>query len=294
MRSGIVIIDKPSGMTSHDVVRDLRKIYQTKKVGHTGTLDPNATGVLPVCIGQATRLAEYVTDSEKVYQAKLQFGAETETQDSDGETIQRYPLPSLSLTDFEKILEGFLGDIRQTPTMYSAIKYKGKPLYKYAREGIEIPDLPDRQVHIYNIKVLEYSPKSADLLVTCSKGTYIRTLCQDIARACQSGGFMSELRRLKTGSYTIEDSVSLNTLRDSLTPDVYIKPMVESLNDVPTLSINAKEKEDLSLGRSITNNSTTLRDGLYQAIYEKSLIAIGYMADGVFSPKKVFQQEGLS
>lgn len=295
MKNGVVIIDKPLGITSHDVVNRLRRIYKTKKVGHTGTLDPDATGVLPVCVGQATRLAEYFSADDKRYRATLTFGTETETQDASGAVVATYPLPTLSEADFIQTLQPFIGLVSQEPTMYSAIKYQGQPLYKYARQGITIPDLPSRQVTIYSISLLCFTPERAVFDVHCSKGTYIRTLCTDIAKSCGSGGHMSALRRLASGRFEIERAVTLEILEASLDPHQHMIPMAEALSDIPAVEIiHEQEFQSLQNGRTIVVDTAADKrtDGsLLKIIYQSELVAVGTYEAFRFQPKKVFRIE---
>lgn len=295
MKNGIVIIDKPQGMTSHDVVNKLRRIYKTKKVGHTGTLDPDATGVLPICVGQATRLAEYFNTDDKHYRTTLRFGTETETQDASGEVVATFPLPSLDEAAFIDVLKQFVGPLQQQPTMYSAIKYQGEPLYYYARQGITIPDLPPRNVTIYALHCLHFSKESAEFEVHCSKGTYIRTLCRDIAKACDSGGHMATLRRLASGSFVAAQAVSIATLETAADPYAYMINMSTALSHLPTIDV-AGEQHRLSLqnGRAIAVDETvpTLSETDWvKALYRNQLLAIGRCESGRFQPKKVFQIE---
>lgn len=195
---GVVNILKPAGMTSHDVVAKVRRIYQTKKVGHTGTLDPEAVGVLPICVGQATRLVEYLTEKDKRYRVLLKFGRETDTQDATGNVIKETAVCTLEREAFAELLDQFVGEIKQVPPMYSAIKKDGQPLYKLARQGIAVEVAP-RTVTIHEIKLLMYNGESAMLEVHCGKGTYIRTLCQDIGRAAGSSAYMEYLLRTQSG-----------------------------------------------------------------------------------------------
>ena len=239
--NGVINVFKPPGVTSHDVVAKIRKILKTKKVGHTGTLDPDAVGVLPICIGKATRLAEYLTADKKIYRTILTFGYETDTQDSSGQIISQKPLPEASIEQFGKNLEAFLGEIEQLPPMYSAVKVNGQPLYKLARQGQEI-ERKSRKVYIHKIDLLEYDGNKALLEIACGKGTYIRTLCQDIARSLNSAGHMSFLIRVKSGvfqinhGFTLEEIASLPldqvliTPRDALNfPEIVLKPNLERL-----------------------------------------------------------------
>ena len=200
--SGVLLIDKPTEMTSHDLVNIARKVFQTKKIGHNGTLDPDATGVMVLCVGQATRLNEYLTADDKRYRATLRFGTETDTQDSSGNVVATCALPTMDEAGFRDVLTRFVGKQEQTPPLYSAIKKDGKPLYRYAREGLAVDDIPKREIEIYALECLSYNDEEAVIDVHCSKGTYIRTLLEDIADALGQKGTMSALRRTCAGLYT--------------------------------------------------------------------------------------------
>ncbi len=206
---GIVNILKPSGMTSHDVVSFVRRCTNIKKVGHTGTLDPQAVGVLPICIGKATKVAEFLTTQNKQYRAEIKLGITTDTQDSTGEILTREEV-DFSVDKIRQVIYSFQGDINQVPPMYSAIKVKGKKLYELARKGIEIKREP-RRVKIHEIKILDIDLNEHTILidVKCSKGTYIRTLCYDIGKALGCGAHMSFLLRTKSGIFTLEKAVTV-------------------------------------------------------------------------------------
>lgn len=211
---GIIIINKPKGYTSHDIVGKVRKIYNTKKVGHTGTLDPNATGVLPILIGKATKLSSYLTEHNKQYIATLKLGEKRDTGDSEGKIIKTEEVPPLNKENIEEILKSFLGKQLQTPPMYSAIKINGKKLYEYARVG-KVVEIPKREIEIYNIKLNNIKESEIEFLVDCSKGTYIRSLCEDIAKKIGTLGFMKELIRTKVDKFDIENSYSLEELEEN-------------------------------------------------------------------------------
>ena len=289
---GIVNVMKPAGMTSHDVVAKLRRVYHTKKVGHTGTLDPDAIGVLPICVGQATRLVEYFTEKDKTYKVMMKFGNETTTQDSSGEVTITTELPTLSKTEFCAVTEQFIGEIQQVPPMYSAIKKDGQPLYKLAREGVEVEIAP-RPVMIYGIKVLMYNKESAMLEVHCGKGTYIRTLCQDLARACGSSAHMTYLMRLSSGDFTIADAVPLARLEQSDTPEQFLQDMNACLHAMPALTIT-----DTKMVSRIVNGlsqkapgAESLPEGtVCRAVTQDGvLLAIGTIINQAFQPNKVFK-----
>ena len=210
--NGIIIIDKPQEWTSNDVVSRLRRVFNTRRIGHGGTLDPMATGVLPVFVGRATRGVEFFEHAEKVYEATLRFGLTTDTEDITGKTITECEV-SLTEADVLAVLPKFRGDIRQVPPMYSAIKVGGQKLYDLARKGREVERQP-RPITIHELELLEFSGNEARLRVRCSKGTYIRTLCKDIGEALGCGGCMAALRRVEAGEYTLEGSIPLRQLLD--------------------------------------------------------------------------------
>ena len=212
--NGMLLINKPAGMTSFDVVAVLRRVTHIKQIGHTGTLDPFATGVLPICIGKATKLIEYLPD-DKEYTATVQFGANTDTYDLEGEVTQTFD-KKISQTDLKEILKDFEGEIEQLPPIYSAIKVKGKKLYEYAREGKEV-EIKPRKVFIKKIELLsfDYEGQNAQILVECSKGTYIRSIAFDIGQKLNCGGYLIALKRTKAGMFSIEKSINLVEVKSS-------------------------------------------------------------------------------
>lgn len=210
--NGIIIVDKPKGLTSHDVVYKVRSLAGIKKVGHTGTLDPMATGVLPVCVGSATKAADMLTLSDKCYTAELILGKTTDTQDATGEVLTERPVHCSGETVHDAVMS-FVGEIEQIPPMYSAIKQNGKKLYELARAGVEV-ERKGRRVTINSIDILKIDGEKVTISVSCSKGTYIRTLCADIGEKLGTGAYMSALRRTKTGPFTIEQSHTLEYLAD--------------------------------------------------------------------------------
>ncbi len=211
--NGIINVLKPPGMTSHDVVSFMRKVLNIKKIGHTGTLDPEAAGVLPICIGKATKVAQYLTDKQKRYRANIKFGTVTDTYDSYGEIIRESGQVSIEPKVLEEILKSFTGTISQRPPIYSALKVKGKKLYEYAREGKEV-QIEERPVDIYELKLVGMEAEDEAMIdVLCSKGTYIRTLCYDIGEALGCGAYMSQLVRLGSSPFTIEDSNTLEEIK---------------------------------------------------------------------------------
>ena len=216
MKDGILIVDKPQGFTSHDVVAKIRKIIGTKKVGHTGTLDPMATGVLVVCVGAATKLVEYFTAKDKIYEAKIKLGIKTDTADITGNIIETSDINvirSISEEKIREVIKTFIGKQKQVPPMYSSIKVNGMKLYEYARKGIEVKIEP-RDIEIFDIFDVKVDGDEITYTVHCSKGTYIRSLCEDIAKKLGTVGTMSYLRRIKTGEFLIENAITIEEIQE--------------------------------------------------------------------------------
>lgn len=211
--NGILVVNKEAGYTSHDVVAKVKKILG-EKVGHTGTLDPNATGVLPLLIGKGTGLAKYLVNHDKTYIATLKLGEKTDTADGEGNIIERKDVKNFSIEKVEEVLKSFLGKQEQMPPMYSAIKVNGKKLYEYARKGEKV-DLKPRQIEIYYIKLIELSDLEIIFEVSCSKGTYIRSLCEDIAEKLGTVGYMKDLNRTVVGEFSIQDSVKIDEVHET-------------------------------------------------------------------------------
>ena len=205
---GVIVIGKEKGFTSHDVVAKLRGILHMKKIGHTGTLDPDAEGVLPVALGKATRLVDMITDKEKTYEAVMRLGVVTDTQDMSGTVLSQTTELSITEEELCTVVSSFVGDYMQVPPMYSALKVNGKKLYELAREGKTVERKP-RPVHFYEIEILDISFPLVHFRVTCSKGTYIRTLCHDIGEKLGCGAAMESLLRTKVGRFTLDDAITL-------------------------------------------------------------------------------------
>ncbi len=209
--NGILVIDKPQGVTSNGILQQIKRLYGAAKAGHTGALDPLATGVLPLCFGEATKFSQMMLDSDKAYITTARLGVRTETGDAEGAVVEEKPVPALTEAEVEAVLEDFRGDIQQVPSMYSALKHQGKPLYEYAREGIEI-ERPARPVTIYELKLLAIRENELDLAVTCTKGTYIRSLVEDIGEQLGCGAHVSALRRTLAAGYTLANAHDVKEL----------------------------------------------------------------------------------
>lgn len=250
---GILNVLKPVGMTSSDVVVLLRKLLVQKKIGHTGTLDPGAAGVLPIGIGKGTKLFDYIVNKEKVYIAEITLGCKTDSQDSFGVITNAYT-KIVSLDEVNNTFQSFIGNIKQKPPMYSAIKYKGKKLYELARQGITI-DLPDRDAFIYDISLLAQTEYNRYLIkVTCSKGTYIRTLCNDIGDALGCGAYMSFLLRTETGCFSIDQALTIEEitlLHKQGNLNSYIKPLDFPLKNMPFICVEKDYLRNIENGNHI-------------------------------------------
>ncbi len=248
MSSGILVLDKPKGMTSHDVVRHVRRITGVRKVGHAGTLDPMATGVLVICVGRATRLAEYITAADKSYQATMQLGVETDTYDADGRVLSSRPV-GISRDQVEAALLEFTGSIDQVPPMYSAIKRQGRPLYTLARRGITV-ERQARQVRISRAELVHWAPPCATIAVTCSAGTYVRSLAHDLGQLLGCGAHLTQLARRRSGRFDLSDAVPLKELSAENWTD-HLRPMDAAVSGLPVLAINPEAARQLIQGQSI-------------------------------------------
>ena len=250
MPNGIIVIDKGPNWTSMDVCAKLRGIFQEKRIGHAGTLDPMATGVLPVFVGRATRAVEFAGEGEKEYVAGLRLGLVTNTQDTSGETLEEHPV-SVTQEELERVLEQFRGEIDQVPPMYSAIKINGKKLYELARKGREV-ERPARRVTIHSL-TLESREGEADftIRVRCSKGTYVRTLCHDIGRALGCGGCMSSLRRTMAAGFTLEDAVTLDEVQQAEDPEKLLLPVDAYFAGRPVLLLKPELEKKVRNGMTV-------------------------------------------
>ena len=282
--NGIVIIDKPQDWTSQDVTARLRRVFNTKRIGHGGTLDPMATGVLPVFVGRATRGVEFFEHAEKTYEAVLRLGITTDTEDITGTVLEEKKV-EISEQEFLDILPQFRGEIQQIPPMYSALKIDGQKLCDLARKGKTVERKP-RPVTIHELTCLEFSGNTARLRVRCSKGTYIRTLCKDIGEALGCGGCMEQLRRVQAGAYTIAESVPLAVLLESEAPDTYLRPVDSMFTRYPAVKLTPKQAQRCRNGNSF---SIQLPEGTYRAYDENGeFLALSQVTEGTMSTVKSF------
>lgn len=252
--SGVLVVDKPIGMTSHDVVQVVRKGTNIRRAGHTGTLDPRASGVLVVLLGPAVRLSEFVSASDKRYQAIVRLGATTDTYDADGRILTTSPVDKINEAQFDEALQTFVGDIDQTPPPYSAVKVQGRKAYEMARKGEEV-ELAPRRIHVYSLELLEWASPEAVIDVYCSSGTYVRSLAHDLGEKLGCGAHLVGLRRTKSGRFTLRDAVPLHKLREAFEDGnwyQYLIPAAEALSDWPALELTQEQVEAIRHGHRVT------------------------------------------
>lgn len=282
--NGIVIVDKPQGWTSQDVTARLRRVYATRRIGHGGTLDPMATGVLPVFVGRATRGVEFFEHAEKTYETVLLLGRTTDTQDVTGATLAEKAV-HLFPADIDRVLPRFRGDILQVPPMYSALKVNGKKLYELARKGQEVERQP-RPITVFELTNLGFDGTRLSLRVKCSKGTYIRTLCQDIGEALGCGGCMEALRRVRAGEYGIQEAVPLEQLLESETPERYLRGLDTMFAHCPAVTLTPNQEKRCRNGNPF---SSPLPQGTYRAYSQSGeFLMLAKVEDGVMTTIKSF------
>ncbi len=239
---GVLVLDKPPGCTSNQILQRVKRMYGAAKVGHTGSLDPLATGVLPLCFGEATKFSQFLLDADKAYFVKAKWGARTDTGDADGEIIETCATDTLTIEQLVTVLEQFTGVIDQVPSMFSALKHQGQPLYKLARQGVEV-ERKSRQVTIHELKLLDFDQEYFSLFVRCSKGTYVRNLVEDIAAAVGNLAHVVELRRSQAGPYSLEQAVTVDTLAQVIEQgghkalDEFLLPLGSSADHWPPVSL---------------------------------------------------------
>lgn len=290
--SGVLIVDKPVGMTSHDVVQAIRKGTHINRAGHTGTLDPRASGVLVVLVGPAVRLSEFVSASDKRYQAVIKFGMTTSTFDSEGEVTSRRPV-DISFEELEEALSSFVGEFEQTPPIYSALRVKGKKAYELAREGKEV-ELEPRLITVHSLELLDWDPPEAVVDIQCSSGTYVRSLASDLGEKLGCGATLIGLRRTKNGRFGLRDAVSLRRLEEAFQNGDWYKhliPAAEALGDWHTIIVSHEQIDEISHGHRVPGEDGLENGTLARAISEDGeLVAlIEYDAEtSEWQPRKVF------
>lgn len=292
--TGIVVVDKPTGHSSNHVLQQVKRLFDAKKAGHTGSLDPLASGVLPICLGEATKLSGYLLDADKQYAVTCKLGVTTDSGDADGEVIAEQPIPDFDEAALQVILDSFIGEQDQVPPMFSALKYQGQPLYKLARQGIEV-ERKSRRIRIYDIELLDCSYDSFTLSVRCSKGTYIRTLVEDISHKLGTGGHVTMLRRTGVAGYSLDDAVSLEQLAeqresgDLTVLDKLLEAAENALPDWPVVNLDEADSKTLSFGQSIQVEQDFECANVRLFDQNEKFMGLGEMSrDGVIKPKRLF------
>ena len=291
MLSGIINLKKEAGMTSHDAVFKLRKILKEKKIGHGGTLDPDVTGVLPIAVGKATRLIEYMQEEGKIYEGEITLGISTTTEDASGEVVEVTPVsPDLSQEMVDQAMAAFVGQIVQIPPMYSAVKVDGRKLYEYARAGQEV-ERPKRTIEISSFERTSPLVAEGDLVrftfrVKCGKGTYVRTLSVDLGARLGYASHMSKLERTGSAGLALDDALTLAEISDLVEKGdfSFLRPLELGIGDLPTVELTSEQVTEVSFGRRISLNS---RADLLAAFYQGKLVAILERRDDLYKPRKV-------
>ena len=291
--SGVLVVDKPVGLTSHDVVQIIRRGTGIRRAGHTGTLDPRASGVLVILIGPAVRLSEFVSASDKRYQATIRLGGSSDTFDSEGSITNITSEVKITEEEFTEVLQQFIGEIEQVPPPYSAVKIKGRRAYEIAREGEEV-ELAPRIIHVYSLEILEWAPPEVVIDVYCSSGTYVRSLTNDLGKALGTGAYLVGLRRTKSGRFTLRDAVPMRRLQESFEAGDwyrYLIPAAEALAEWPMVELDADQVELVRHGHRVQAGPD--QKGWARGISQQGdLVALLEVdeATGEWQPRKVFFQ----
>jgi tRNA pseudouridine55 synthase len=285
---GVLLLDKPVGLSSNAALQRAKRIYRAEKAGHTGTLDPLASGLLPLCFGEATKFAQLLLDAPKRYTATVRFGISTETGDAEGAVRATLPV-TFGLAELETVLRNFIGRIAQVPPAYSALKYQGRAYYEYAREGQAIPRVA-RDVEIHALRLVEWNAPDAVLDVECSKGTYIRVLAEDIGDALGCGAHLAALRRTATGGYSIADGVPLADLETMTDEDCLsqLQPVESLVADLAVLAVDETDALHFRQGRAL--DVPGCADGAHAVFGDGRFLGVAAIADGVAQPRRVVAQ----
>ena len=289
---GIVILDKAKGLTSNAALQEVKRLFEANKAGHTGSLDPLATGVLPLCLGEATKVSQFLLNSDKRYRAQIKLGERTASGDSDSSVIERCDDFELSRSGIELVLESFRGDIQQLPPMYSALKVNGVPLYKMARKGIEVKR-EKRNVTVYSIDLLSFEDNVVELDIACSKGTYIRTIADDLGQALACGAHIIALRRTQAGAFTEADCVDVSKIEEQKelggleTIDEYLVPMDRAITELPEVSLPSDTASHIKNVQAVIVRHLP-EEGLVRLYEEEQFIGIGSIEDdGKVAPRRL-------
>lgn len=291
---GILLLDKRLGVSSNKALQEVKRLFNANKAGHTGSLDPLATGLLPLCFGEATKVSALMLDDDKRYQVVIKLGVMTDTGDSEGQVIEQKPVPELSQTDIERCLQCFKGEIEQVPPMYSALKYNGKKLYELARKGITV-ERKARLISIFEITLLDYTFDTLTLDVQCSKGTYIRSLAEDIGHQLGCGGTVTALRRTQAGQFNLIDAFTLEQLQ-TMNLESLKECLIEvdkPLHALPVMDLSSQQAVLIKHGQQIEMVQTESIEGMVRMYSEQVFLGLGEMLlNGKLVPKKIFNLSG--
>lgn len=290
---GVLLLDKPTGLTSNDALQKVKRLFTAQKAGHTGALDPLATGMLPICFGESTKFSQYLLDSDKRYRVIARLGQRTDTSDSDGQIIAEKPV-LITQMDIEQALTHFRGDIMQVPTMFSALKHQGRPLYEYARQGITI-EREARPITIYENRFIAFNDNQLELEIHCSKGTYIRTIIDDLGEMLGCGAHIIYLRRIHVSTYPAEKMVTLEYLQqhkdDIELLESLLLPVDSPVQDYPVMTLSFAQGTDILLGRTIEVNPLSSTPQIVRLYQQMDFIGVGQWIGNSISPKRLIQTE---
>ena len=295
--NGILLLDKPVGITSNAALQEVKRLFYAAKAGHTGNLDPLASGMLPICLGEATKLSAYLLDADKVYIGGCKLGVRTTTADAEGEILETREVPALTEAQIDEVLERFRGEIEQIPPMHSAIKQNGQPLYKLARQGIEVERKP-RRVTIYELKLTQFQGDELELYIHCSKGTYIRTLVEDLGEALGCGAHLSRLRRTRVGPFQEEGMVTLESLREEAEEgaeslDRFLLPLDHALGDYPEVKLSESSLFYVRQGQAVQVAQAPTEGWVRLLDSAGGFVGVGaVLDDGRIAPKRLISQAG--
>lgn len=292
---GILLLDKPQGMTSNYALQRVKHLFNAEKAGHTGSLDPLATGLLPICLGEATKYSQHLLDADKVYRTRMRLGQKTTTADAEGEVIEEKSVPTLNAEQIEQVLARFRGAIQQVPSMYSALKKDGKPLYELARKGIEVAREP-RTVQIYRLELLNVEPLYWELEVACSKGTYIRNLVEDIGDVLGCGAHVAELRRLASGCFQLDEHLTLESLQQIADEqglagldELLLAPWA-AIADKPRVTLSDNASYYILHGNPVRVNNLPINEDVLIFDAQNRFLGVGYMNDdGLLAPRRLLK-----
>lgn len=290
---GVLLLDKPTGLTSNDALQKVKRLFTAQKAGHTGALDPLATGMLPICFGESTKFSQYLLDSDKRYRVIARLGQRTDTSDSDGQIIAEKPV-LITQMEIEQALTHFRGDIMQVPTMFSALKHQGRPLYEYARQGITI-EREARPITIYENRFIAFNDNQLELEIHCSKGTYIRTIIDDLGEMLGCGAHIIYLRRIHVSTYPAEKMVTLEYLQqhkdDIELLESLLLPVDSPVQDYPVMTLSFAQGTDILLGRTIEVNPLSSTPQIVRLYQQMDFIGVGQWIGNSISPKRLIQTE---